>query len=134
MPIIDENGHKIQGSLIQAYLDWPPTVNHYYTVARGRKILSTRGRDYKAEQVIQLRMQKIPRHDSGRFSINISAYPPDRRKRDLDNLLKPILDCLTDYGAIPDDSAIDEITIRRSVVEKPGLVQILIRRYDDDDR
>jgi len=103
-------------------LPWPPTVNHYYTVSRNRKILSARGRAYKNECYWIMVEAKTTKLTSGKFAIEITCFPPDRRRRDLDNLLKPILDSLTDYGAITDDSDIDEIRIRRAKIEKPGYI------------
>lgn len=126
MTIASETG-KIEGSLVQVMLDWPPTVNHYYTVARGRKILSKAGRSYKETQRWQMKAQRIPVKSSGRFAVHIHCFPPDRRRRDLDNLLKPILDVLVEYGAITDDADIDDLSICRQAVNKPGLVQVFIR-------
>lgn len=111
-------------------LDWPPTVNHYYTVARGRKILSERGRDYKKTQGWQMIAQSIAKHMSGKFKIDITAHPPDRRRRDLDNLLKPILDSLTEYGAITDDSDIDELSISRGEKIPGGHIEVVIWRNE----
>jgi len=109
-------------------LPWPPTVNHYYTLARGRKILSDRGRKYKKDCYWIMTGQKVPRFESGRFSVTIRAFPPDRRRRDLDNLLKPVLDTLTEYSAITDDSDVDEIHILRMGQLKGGNLEIEIER------
>ena len=109
-------------------LPWPPTVNHYYTVARGRKILSEAGRAYKAyccQCLMIQRVAKLTKEDAP-FGVNILARPPDRRKRDLDNLLKPILDSLVDYGAIPDDSMIDDLRIQRFEPAKDGQIEVQI--------
>lgn len=48
-----------------------------------------------------------------RLSVTIYAYPPDRRKRDLDNILKCLLDSLEKAQVFVDDSQIDELIIRR---------------------
>ena len=110
-------------------LPWPPTVNHYYTVARNRKILSERGRLYKKYCCACMMAQGIEKlgKDDAPFTVAILARPPDRRKRDLDNLLKPILDSLVDYGAIPDDSMIDDIRIQRFNPVKDGQIEVQIR-------
>lgn len=109
-------------------LPWPPTVNHYYTVSRGRKILSDRGRIYKRSCFVLMHNQGIEKM-VGRFSVSIVARPPDNRKRDLDNILKPVLDALTEYGAIEDDSHIDDLRIQRFHPEKPGSIEILISSF-----
>ncbi len=112
---------------IAIVLPWPPTVNHYYTIARNRKILSKRGRDYKRQCGIEMLVQKTPRSDIGPYAIFIRAYPPDKRRRDLDNILKPCLDSLTEYGAIGDDSMIDDLRIQRFNPVKDGRVELLVR-------
>ena len=110
-------------------LSWPPTVNHYYTVARGRKILSPKGRRYKIDTAVELLRQEAPRSLTGRLEVLIDAYPPDRRKRDLDNLIKPIADALQDYGMF-DDEQIDDLRIRRRAVTKPGYLRVRISEIE----
>ena len=116
-------------------LPYPPTVNHYYTVARGRKILSKRGRAFKVAAVAFMQNQKVPKITEGRFSVYIIARCPDKRRRDLDNILKPLLDALGSggYGAIPDDSHIDDLRITRFNPIKGGSIQILISQWDGVD-
>lgn len=109
-------------------LPWPPTVNHYYTVSRGRKILSAAGRNYKTACQYLLLEQKAQKSTSGPYCVTIRAYPPDNRKRDLDNLLKPCLDALTGYGAIGDDSQIDDLRIQRFPKIPSGRIDIVISR------
>ena len=107
-------------------LPWPPTVNHYYTVAKGRKILSQSGRAFKLYATQLMQIQHIDRIKAPSYSVHILARPPDRRRRDLDNVLKPILDALTEYGAISDDSKIDDLRIQRLKPVKLGSIQISV--------
>ena len=105
-------------------LPWPPTVNHYYTVARNRKILSKEGRIYKAAAALMASNQARP--TSGPYAIYIVARPPDKRRRDLDNVLKPLLDVLQESGLIADDSEIDALRIVRADPIKDGSVEVRI--------
>lgn len=107
-------------------LVWPPSVNNYYTIARGRKILSKRGRLYKQQSAVEMMVQRVKKGSSERYSVYIRAYPPDKRKRDLDNLFKAILDSLTEYGAIQDDSLIDDLRIQRFNPVKGGRIEITV--------
>jgi crossover junction endodeoxyribonuclease RusA len=66
----------------------------------------------------------------GRLAIKIAAYPPDRRRRDLDNILKALLDSLTFAHVIEDDSQFDFISIARRDVIKDGAVQITITQLE----
>lgn len=105
--------------MINVKLPWPPSVNNYYAVVRGRKILSARGRAYKAQSGNYLMIQKPPKDLTARLEVAIDAYPPDNRKRDIDNLCKPVLDALQDYGLFRDEQ-IDDLRIRRLSTDKNG--------------
>ena len=119
--------------MINVKLPWPPTVNTYYGNAKnGRKYLTKRGRDFKKEAVVQLMVQKAPLALAGRLEVRIEAHPPDRRKRDIDNIIKPLLDCITDYGLWLDDEQIDILRIRRRSIEKPGYVRVYIMEIDGE--
>ncbi|NBW23084.1 MAG: RusA family crossover junction endodeoxyribonuclease, partial [Caulobacteraceae bacterium] len=50
------------------------------------------------------------------------AFPPDKRKRDLDNVLKSLLDALTHANVWDDDSQIDDLRIYRNIVA--GMVKV----------
>jgi crossover junction endodeoxyribonuclease RusA len=58
--------------------------------------------------------------------MEVYLYPPDRRKRDLDNYMKGLLDALTEAGLWTDDVLIDQLHIYRGEVVKLGSVRIEI--------
>jgi hypothetical protein len=47
----------------------------------------------------------------GELSVTIFIFPPDRRKRDIDNIAKATLDALTIAGLWKDDSQIKELNL-----------------------
>jgi len=67
---------------------------------------------------------------NGRLAIRLYAYPPDRRRRDLDNILKATLDSLTYAEVIEDDSLFDRIYIERRSPVKDGKLEISIYTLD----
>ncbi len=107
-------------------LPWPPTVNNYYSVARGRKILSPKGRRYKKDATLIAKVQAAGEPLEGEIALTIRVYPPDKRKRDIDNLLKPILDVLTNAGIYEDDSQVSDLRIQRFYHQKPGKVEVIV--------
>ena len=105
-------------------LPWPPQANHLYTVARGRKILSSKGRAYRANVLASCLEQRAPRLGTARIALTVTAHPPDRRKRDLDNLTKGLLDALQYARVFNDDAQVDHLAITRGEVRKGG--QLLV--------
>jgi crossover junction endodeoxyribonuclease RusA len=67
--------------------------------------------------------------DAGRLELSVMLYPPDRRRRDIDNVCKALLDSLTFAGLIEDDSLIDKLTIERGTVVKGGKCRIYLQPY-----
>jgi len=109
-------------------LPWPPSVNTYYTVARGRKILSKKGRQFKSDCGFYIDRLADPM--KGKLHVEISVCMPDKRKRDLDNLLKPILDALGNYCVYEDDSQIVDLRIKKIDGVK-GEVLITVKELED---
>lgn len=56
---------------------------------------------------------RFHKFEEKRLKVDIIAYPPDKRRRDLDNLLKAPQDSLQHAGVFHDDSQIADLRIRR---------------------
>ncbi len=117
--------------MIECTLPWPPSVNRYWrhvVIGRGaRVLLSAEGRRYQAAAAKHLMIQRQARQWpvlplAGRLAVEIDAYPPDRRARDLDNVCKALLDAIQHAGLILDDSQIDSLLVRRCGVIRGGWV------------
>lgn len=91
-------------------LPWPPSVNSYWRHNRGRTHISTEGRKFR-KAVIEAALLKRNALEgrgplSGPLQLTVAAYPPDNRRRDLDNTLKAMLDGLEHGGIYHDDSQV----------------------------
>ena len=107
-----------KGMVLNLTLPWPPSVNRYWRNINGRTLISREARAYKLLiQKLTLSIKKICLH--GRIFMNILVYPPDRRKRDIDNLIKIVADSLQDAGFYINDSQIDKIIIERMPIIFP---------------
>jgi len=106
---------------INFLLPYPPSANAYYRTVRGRPILSKAAREYRAE-ICSIIGQCATME--GRLIVAINVYPPDRRKRDIDNLVKQTLDALQHAGVYGDDSQIDKLSITRREIVKGGSMEI----------
>lgn len=110
-------------------LSWPPSVNGYWRAiirgkgnnARPAQILSKRGRDYRTSAIADLDFfGLVGLNLTGRLNVTIKLSPPTRRKFDLDNYAKGVLDALVHARTIADDSQIDRLLLTRGNVGKPG--------------
>lgn len=63
----------------------------------------------------------------GRLEVHIQAFPPDKRRRDLDNVLKVCIDSLQQAGLFEDDSQIDYLLIERKEVVQDGQLKVDIK-------
>jgi len=126
-------------------LPFPPTANTYYrTVRMGklcRVILSNRARVYKEEVAREVstiqnnnetRFDCLPFLPSDRISIDIKLYAPNRRKYDIDNRIKPLLDALAFAVVFPDDEAVDKIIVTRQEIVKGGKVIVELQKIKDN--
>jgi crossover junction endodeoxyribonuclease RusA len=101
----------------QLILPWPPSVNAYWRHWQGRTLISKAGRAYRSLAVAEAQMQRVRMGDAP-LLVTITAYRPDERRRDADNLLKAPLDALTHAGVIGDDSQIVRLTIDKRPLDR----------------
>lgn len=112
-------------------LPWPPSTNRIWrniTVkGKPRTLLSEEGRRFRSAAAHECLVCKlVNRQLGGRLSVALDVFPPDRRARDLDNVLKATLDALTHAGVWLDDSQIDVLVVKRRDVVKGGRLQVSI--------
>ena len=107
-------------------LPWPPSVNTYWRNLNGRTLISQDGRAYRANAYAAV-TEQAPGRLRGRVRVSILTHQPDRRRRDLDNLPKAVLDALTFASVIEYDSLIDDLRITRGPVDRanPRLILTL---------
>src|ERR1051326_2663113 len=98
---------------INLRLPYPPSVNHGFfsrviIQPNGRSFVqrgvSKAGKEYFAQVVAHLKeAHGSYSPDAGRFAVAIVATMPDRRKRDIDNCLKFLVDSLSHARVLLDD-------------------------------
>ena len=107
-------------------LPWPPSVNHYWRTWQGRPRISHEGRQYRETVERLVLASGLQSFGANPVAVAIDAHMPDRRQRDLDNLLKATLDALTHAGLWLDDSQIHDLRITRAPIVKGGALKIRV--------
>lgn len=102
-----------QSSMVEITLPWPPSINHYWRRCRDRFYITKEGIYYRTEVAKRCLPYKGFFSEYDRIQVDIHALPPDKRKRDLDNVLKSLLDSLQHAYLFPDDNQIDDLRISR---------------------
>jgi crossover junction endodeoxyribonuclease RusA len=111
--------------ILRFELPYPPSVNHYYIhTSRGVKI-SAKGVKYRADAYYLLSKYRGKCQDK-KIAVTINVFPPDKRKRDLDNILKCLLDAMEHANVYENDNNIDMLTVIRRQRVPNGCVQIWI--------
>ena len=108
-------------------LPFPPSVNTYYRRGAHATYMSKQGREYKCKVSDYIAESGTPKLGAARLSLEIVLWPKDKRKYDIDNRIKALLDSLQDAGVFDDDEQIDQINIFRGTGEvKGGQAKVII--------
>ncbi|RMF43160.1 MAG: RusA family crossover junction endodeoxyribonuclease [Deltaproteobacteria bacterium] len=111
---------------MELVLPYPPSVNTYWRSNRGRVHISAKGRAYR-EQVGWIVKQSGQTFGDRQVAIRIELFPPDARRRDLDNACKGLLDALEHGGLFDDDSQICDLhLIRREIMRPDGQARVTV--------
>ena len=97
---------------VEISLSHPPATNNlYFNVAGRGRVRSDRYNQWLDESAWQIAGQR-PGRIAGKFVAEITIHRPDNRRRDLDGLLKPLLDCCVKNRIVSDDSLAEKITMQ----------------------
>ena len=122
-PSVISNGIRYS---VRINLPFPPTVNHIWQSSGKRRYLS---KEYEAflgmVQVIVARAG-IPRFDKQRLAVVIQLHWPNKRRGDIDNRVKAVLDSLGRCKVFDDDEQVDSLVITRENIVKGGLCVVTL--------
>lgn len=107
-------------------LPYPPSVNTYWRHARGRHYISEKGKAYQSKVFVAC-LGYLPFKKP--VSIKVQVWLPDKRRRDLDNLWKVLLDSLVNAQIVADDcwQCMPKQSIEAMGVEKGGKLVVRLR-------
>lgn len=123
-------------------LPYPPSVNHYKSVGqlvrtKSGKLYQKRFNSpettafyYKVWQAIRFKAPLRPLEST--ISLEVSVYPPDKRKRDLDGILKVLMDSLQRGGLILDDYQVARLLVIRRDIIPGGQVIVQLSEIENE--
>jgi len=116
--------------MITLDLPYPPSVNRYWRRVGNRTVLSKAARVFRKRVADLWFVQKCvfrrDGFDDHPVALKLVAQPPDRRKRDLDNLCKAVLDGLQAARIIGDDVQVRKLELEWGDPAPGGRVTVWI--------
>ena len=114
--------------IVPLELPWPPSVNNYW-IHRGRgTFISDAGIMFIKSVKVAIVQAKLYKPMLGKLHVSIKLFPPDKRRRDIDNVLKSILDALTKGGLMEDDSQVKRLDVEM-LESLGGCVEVYVKYY-----
>lgn len=111
---------------ISLVLPMPPSVNGAYRNVPGLGRVKTK--EYKSWATEAAILMKLQARGSieGAYAIHVEIDRPDKRRRDLSNLLKVLEDTIVANGLVEDDSLCERIKMQwtTKVEGRPGPVRV----------
>jgi crossover junction endodeoxyribonuclease RusA len=64
--------------------------------------------------------------------MQVTLYPKDKRKQDIDNRIKALWDALADAGVFDNDEQIDTLIVQRGAIKKGGGCMVIIEKIGEN--
>jgi crossover junction endodeoxyribonuclease RusA len=118
---------------IKILLAFPPSVNRLWRAASSGKVYKSKEyTDWLKTAVMNAKVQAGNRKIEGSYKLTLEVVRPDKRKRDLDNTIKAVSDCLVHVGII-DDSKCEYLVAKWVKGEYPCTVTVETITLGDTD-
>lgn len=114
-------------------LPYPVSTNRLWRAVNGRNIKSAEYRAWEEEAGYMIVSQR-PGHIAGKFDLHLTFGRPDKRRRDLGNLEKPVSDALVRFEVIEDDCLAQKITLEWGEVEGVRAVVTSVGEHIENER
>lgn len=118
--------------MIRLELPYPPSINHYYVNAgkNKKRVKSRKVQDYFDAAVWGIKQQKVATFGDSPVRVTVGIQPPDRRRRDMGNLDKAIMDVMEEAGVYDDDFQASDVRYIRLEPVNQGIVHVKIERCE----
>ena len=113
-------------NIFKLTVPFPPSVNTYWGFKGSQRFLTSRAKVFKSAVAAEFVRSGHEGFGTARLAVTIKLYPPDRRVRDIDNVIKSTLDALCQALVFVDDGQIDALFVTREQQVKWGAAEIFI--------
>lgn len=120
---------------INLRLPYPPSINHYYVRTKKGMAIKPEGMWYRQQVGFLVAIARLPRKFLGneKVQVTIHAFTPDRIPRDVDNILKCLLDALTDAHVWGNDKQVYDLHITKGYdIQKKGYVEVTVSEIKEE--
>jgi crossover junction endodeoxyribonuclease RusA len=107
-------------------LPYPPSVNTYWRANGKRRFISKEGVAFKKAVIEYVVENELSSLGEARLAVHITVHPRSKRRFDIDNVCKAILDSMMAAGLYDDDSQIDWLTVKRGEQTVGGGCSVII--------
>ena len=114
-------------------LPYPPSVNNYWHTSGKRRYISPAGKKFTEDVAKNVYEQGYKRFGNKSLGISVMIHPRSKRRFDLDNTLKAILDALMKAGCYDDDSQFEYIEIARGEAKDGGAAVVHIYELEKEE-
>ena len=114
-------------------LPYPPSVNNYWHTSGKRRYISPAGKKFTEEVAVNVYEQGYKRFGDKSLGISVMIHPRSKRRFDLDNTLKAILDALMKATVYDDDSQFEYIEIARGEARDGGAAVVHIYELEKEE-
>ena len=113
-------------------LPFPPSINHYWK----HRVIGKRSSVYLSSEALAYREAvknsiAATKPLDGRLSVRVELFAPNKRKYDIDNRVKSLLDALTHAGVWVDDELIDDLHVKRGEIVDGGACVVEIEELTE---
>lgn len=109
-------------------LPWPPSMNTYWRRGGNVTYLTKKAKEFRREVLAIINDANHPTIivPPIRLAVSIELTLPDKRKRDIDNHIKAVLDAMEHAAVFDNDEQVDQLIVKRLHVEPPGCCDVTI--------
>lgn len=115
---------------LKLVLPYPPSVNNYWQANGHRRFISKEGVKFTKAVQDYVKVNRLKGFGKDQVAVSVMIHPRSKRRFDLDNTLKAILDAMMKAGLYDDDSQIEFIEIARGEQVDGGQAVVHLYEYE----